>query len=45
MRDRTPKMLDFLGLLPEAQVIRTRPGSSRMSLELVNVAGWGEEVK
>jgi hypothetical protein len=45
MRDRTPKMLDFLGLASQAQSERKRPESFRMSSELVNVAARREQVK
>ncbi len=45
MRDRTPKMLDFLGWLSQAQVTKQRPESFRCTVELVNVAARGEEVK
>jgi hypothetical protein len=44
MRDRTPKMLDFLGLAPTRKRLKTAQ-QIPVSRELVNVAARSEEVK
>jgi hypothetical protein len=45
MRDRTPKMLDFLGLAFQGRYIDFGPKASGCPLEHVNLAARGREVK
>jgi hypothetical protein len=45
MRDRTPKMLDFLGLASQAQSDLKKAQKLPDVLELVNVAAREQQVK